>query len=358
MQSAYLGIDGAASNAATTNWSAIHGLQTLGMNTRFNLSQVFEIGQLSLYENYEDVPDIEVTAEKVLDGFPLMYHLATNNATASTLVGRVQPKCAMLVQLYPDTDLAATGNAVSQVFATGIYVQQMTYRAVIEGPATEAITFVGNNKVWAPGAPLVFNSPQNPYGSDLPFLSGFVNRRQHVVFNGSQVPATILASFPPTGFAQQCTLLPLDIPGVSTSGTNDLNADGSYNVHLRTISHSVNLGRDQLLELGRRGPYFRYVNFPVEVRSEYELIAINGDLVNALENGAQAGGQNVATQILALKMQEGTYVNCGTKNKLTSITYGGANANTRGGNATMTFSYLTFNDFTVLHPQDPANLSQ
>ena len=33
------------------------------------------------------------------------------------------------------------------------------------------------------------------------------------------------------------------------------------------------------------------------------------------------------------------------------MNYGGGDAG--GGNVTVTYSYTTFNDFTVLHPQDP-----
>ena len=40
----------------------------------------------------------------------------------------------------------------------------------------------------------------------------------------------------------------------------------------------------------------------------------------------------------------------GNKNKLSSVTYGGGDAG--GGNATVTYSYSTFNDFTVVHWAD------
>ena len=30
----------------------MHGLQSIGVSTNFNLEQIFELGQLSLYENY------------------------------------------------------------------------------------------------------------------------------------------------------------------------------------------------------------------------------------------------------------------------------------------------------------------
>jgi hypothetical protein len=43
-----------------------HGVQSVGLNTTFNLEQVFELGQLELYENVEGIPDIELTAQKIL----------------------------------------------------------------------------------------------------------------------------------------------------------------------------------------------------------------------------------------------------------------------------------------------------
>ena len=75
-----------------TKLNPVHGLQSVGITTTFNLEQVFEMGQLSLYENLEEVPDVEVTLEKVIDGYPLIYHLATSNPTIAagtdTLIGR------------------------------------------------------------------------------------------------------------------------------------------------------------------------------------------------------------------------------------------------------------------------------
>ena len=53
----------------------VHGLQSVGLTTNFNLEQVFELGQLSIYQNVENIPEIEVTLNKVLDGYPLLYVL-------------------------------------------------------------------------------------------------------------------------------------------------------------------------------------------------------------------------------------------------------------------------------------------
>ena len=54
-----------------------HGVQSVGITTTFNLEQVFELGQLAIYENVEGTPDVEVTMSKVLDGYIPLFCLAT-----------------------------------------------------------------------------------------------------------------------------------------------------------------------------------------------------------------------------------------------------------------------------------------
>ncbi len=44
-------------------------------------------------------------------------------------------------------------------------------------------------------------------------------------------------------------------------------ADYDFSGHLRDIKISVNLGRTPLYELGRKGPYYRTIDFPKEIRS-------------------------------------------------------------------------------------------
>ena len=83
----------------------VHGLQSMGVDTNFNLEQAFELGQLSLYENIEDIPDISVSMQKFLDGYSLLYHLgasftdtvhASNNTKLNekltTLAGRADTR--------------------------------------------------------------------------------------------------------------------------------------------------------------------------------------------------------------------------------------------------------------------------
>ena len=49
---------------------------------------------------------------------------------------------------------------------------------------------------------------------------------------------------------------------------------------------------------------------------------------------------------------EGLRVYLGKKNKLSSVNYAGGDAG--GGNATVTYTFTTFNDFTVMHQYDIA----
>ena len=55
---------------------------------------------------------------------------------------------------------------------------------------------------------------------------------------------------------------------------------------IQNISVSVDLGREEIFELGKRLPFTRYINFPVEVNTEIEVISASGDFVGASETDA------------------------------------------------------------------------
>lgn len=309
--------------------AVVHGLQTMGITTTFNLEQVFEIGQLEIYENIEDIPDIEVTMEKVIDGNPLIYHLATQGQTSGTLAGRSNAKCNVLMNIYSDTEDAASGVPQTEVLMSGMYVSSLSYTCPVDGNCTEAVTLVGNNKQWTTPATRLLtemfdNNDTAPSG---------VQRRQNVVFDSIDLIGSN-------------TILPTEVEGISSSGTNDRTA-GVYGAHVQNITISADLGRDNLNELGRKGPYFRFVNFPVEVSTEIEVISVQGDQVDALEGVAS----NISNQTVIVVLQDSTVIDCGATNKLANISYGGGDAG--GGNATSTYSYTGFNNLTVTQNKDP-----
>jgi hypothetical protein len=132
----------------SSSFTKVKGVQNCGVTTTFNLTQVYELGQIAIYENIEDVPDIEVTLEKVLDGSPLIYHLATPNAASPTLVGRSAVRCILAMSIFGDTNSSASGTPNSQMTCSGMYVSSLAYSFPVDGNFTESVTLVGNNKVW------------------------------------------------------------------------------------------------------------------------------------------------------------------------------------------------------------------
>lgn len=324
------------SKCGENTYTSIHGLQSVGITTRFNLEPVFEIGQSALYENIENIPDVEVTMEKVLDGYPLIYHLATKGAATASLTGRSNIRSTVGMSIYSDVQDSASGTPLTQCTVSGVYVSALSYNLQVQGNFTESVTLVGNNKVWNNTfTATAFNNTDEPLAIAG---SGGVNRREDLLL-GEQ--------------AGEVCKFPQDIDGVSSSGyVSYSTTTQQFSVHGQSVRVQTNLGREQLFELGRRGPYHRYATFPVEVRTDFEVISINGDKVSALEEATS----NLTNRTIYLTCREGTKINLGTKNKLSSVTYGGANAGQNGGNATVTYSYSNFNDMTVTHPQDPSGL--
>lgn len=334
----YWAIQGASiapnkSLAFTGDNAVIHGLQSLGITSTFNLEQVFELGQLAIYENIEDIPDVEVTMEKVIDGYPLIYHLATQDASSDTLAGRSNAKCGVLLNIYSDIQDSASGVPRSEVFMSGMYVSSLSYTCPVDGNSTESVTLVGNNKVWYTSDGDMILTSEMFDNTDSPLDANGVSRRENFVFNNADDGTT--------------SLLPKEVEGISPSGTNDKDADGNYSAHVQSVTINTDLGREELMELGRRGPYFRPINFPVEVTCEIEVLSSQGDLVDMNEDA----DSNIEDQTIIIQLEDTTKLDLGTKNKLSNVTYGGGDAG--GGNATTTYSYTTFNDLTVTHDNDP-----
>ena len=341
--------------ASSTALNFAKGLQSVGVNTTFNLEQAFEIGQISIYENIEEVPDVDVTIEKVIDGFPLLYHLATPLASAvgETLVARSAVKCALRLGIWPATGTsAADGSAPStEVYCSGMFLSNVTFTIPVDGNCTESISLVGNDKRWYGGGDADAKIKDNDGGfadeSPLALImaSGGVQRRENIDFGRSIMPTS------------------LDGIQASESGNNSAGAshpyiaEGDPIVHIQSITVSADLGREPIQELGRKAPYFRYATFPVEVSCDIETISTSGDFVQAFEEGdpANAGtvnqGNNTPEETIHVSLNDSTFLDLGSKNRLGSVTFGGGDAG--GGNATATFSYTNFNDLSVRHRNDP-----
>lgn len=323
-------------HATTGLYTAAKGVQSFSMDTSFNLEQVFQLGQLDLYENIEDIPNIEVTVDKVIDGYALLEHLATPSATAASLNGRFSDEQAMmLAAYYRSTVDQASGNPLNYVLLSGVYVSSINWNIPVQGNITESISLVCNDKEWfssPSGTPWtvgsIFSGEEGPVA---PVASGGVQRRENVVMASS--------------------LWPTEIPGINVSGFNT-EVSGAYSAHIQNVTVGVSLNRTDLFELGRRGPYFRYAEFPTEVTCSIEITATeDGDSINAKEESV-----NLSDQTIVIDLTQGVQLNLGNKNKLQSISQAGGD--TGGGNVTVTYNYSNFNNLTVTMPAtDPAGLT-
>ena len=296
----------------------VRGLQSVGINTTFNLTQVFEIGMLGLYQNIEGVADVEVTLEKVIDGHPLLWHLASGGASyaTNTLIGRSSQKCNVYLGIYPDTSesAGATPETGGVCTVSGAFVSQVSYKIGVDGNGTESVTLVANEKAWSS------TYAANMSATGVPLAASGVAQRQHLRMGAS------------------ASVFPNSIQGIS-SNVNATGVNGNA-VAFQSASVSCSLGREQILELGRKTPYFRFVKFPVEVTTDFEIIAKTGDSVNV--------GESVADKVdepIKLMFNQGLTIDLGTKNRLASVNFTGGGAG--GDNATISYSYRTYNTFVV-----------
>ena len=347
----------------------VHGLQSVGIDTNFNLEQAFELGQLSLYENIEDIPDISVSMQKFLDGYSLLYHLgasytdAAGNgnelaSTKTTLSGRADTRADVRMVINATTDEAVTAgdSAVSELYCSGMYISSISYTIPTDGTCTEDVSFVGNNKKWIinpdandalllAGDSGVHDDFGSIFGSDEPNAPGnHVLRREDVVTTTSGVTG---------GASIYSTVVPSIIAGVSAGATiggrvvTNAGLVNTDNVHLNSFTCSTDLGREAINQLGTRTPYNRYVSFPTEVTAAIEVTATAGDNIDAVET-ARA---NLSNHEICIVLADSTVLHLGKKNKVSSVSYGGGDAG--GGNATITYNFSNFNDLVVLHSGDP-----
>jgi len=319
------GPSGTEVSSINTGWDRVRGLQTVGITTNFNLEPVYQMGQLELYDNYEEVPDVEVTLNKVLDGFPLIYGMAQGTGSLNQLANN---RCGIQLGIFADSATAATGTTSQLLEIEPAYVSTATYTFPTDGNFTEDVTLVANDKVWASASG---QTDFGAYGAADTFWTtdptGFgIARRQQFDLTRSLLPNS--------GSAAASTL----------RYTNGGIAPGS---RISSITITANLNREEIRELGQRRPFIRYINFPVEITCEVEVTAASGDLVGVdNSNTACANPKALENKAIKVVLCDGTTFDLGNKNKLTTVGYQGGD--TGGGNATVTYSYQNYNDFTFV----------
>lgn len=352
--------------AATNSWTPIRGLQKFDKTTTFSTEQVYQMGMLPIYANIEGVPNVELSMSRVLDGNPLLWTLMTQNATAPTLANRGDTKCLFGLSVYPDTNTAANGIGGSECEISGVSATSLTYNFNIDGNFTEDVNGQGTDVVWANDVEMVqtaglwsgansLNITNSFTGTEQPIGSGGINRKQHFVWDYS--PSFGIDSNGQMADPDASTIPP-EVDGISSSGTNE-KVGGIYRSSVQSISLSANITREDINQLGLFGPAARTIKFPVEVTTQISVIGGSGDMKSATQRGIytpDGSGQcgnlgNTKNRTIRVATCEGTRIYTGTRNRLTSVGYTGGEAG--GGNVTLNYNYVTYNDFTVIHSADP-----
>jgi len=293
------------------------GIQSVGINTNYNLERIFQLGQLELYDTIENNPEVQVTLNKVFDGTKPLFLMTmggTSAATSGSIVQFQNNRVNLDLFVHKDTNQGTTGTAVSKVSCTGLYASSFTYTFPTDGNLTEEVTLVGNTKTWslAPGA-----------GSD--------------VFEES-VNAKGLARR--WKFDIGSCVFPIGSGGIPSGSP------------LSNVTVSFDLGREAIYTLGQYVPYLRYVNFPLEITSEFTSIALDGDFLNVDENtysctstSAAIVDKQITLVICGTGEGDKLTIDLGDKNKLQSVNYTGGD--TGGGNVQISYSFTTNNTFIM-----------
>lgn len=359
-------------------WEVVRGVQSVGVTTNFITEQAFQLGQVELYEVSERQPEIETTVQKVLDGTKPLFLMTTDPAYNTGIVSKLASyRFDMALGIYADTQTRAQNNPKSIQTLSGLYLSSVTYTFPVDGAATEEITAVGNDKVWAlldtsvSGHSDAISSATTNAGSDaeapegIP-LGAFSGLQELAGGTATSNLTTVIGSGVQRREEVQIarSILPKDIPGCSGAATDTITALSVGGVsginitrvwantdniieHIQSITVSADFGREDIFELGSKRPFFKKVTYPLQTSCSIEVVTSEGDLIDAVA-GRDCGSDNLQqNNTIIIRTCDGLQVDLGDTCFLESVDQGGAGAD--GGDMTVTYNYKGFNVFNVTH---------
>jgi hypothetical protein len=290
------------------------GVQSVGVNTNFNLEKVFQLGQLEQYDSIENNPEVEITINKVFDGTkPLFLITMGGESSVDTLslVEGANNRVNLTLNVYQDTGYGSSGTPEAVLSCTGLYASNFSYTFPTDGNITEEVTLVGTNKTWTAGSATdtIFGTPEKSKG---------IARRWKFNYDECLFP---------TG------------------------EGGMRDAVLSNVTVSMDLGREAIYSLGEYEPYLRFVNFPVEITTEITSIGTDGDFLAISEAQYSCTGvstikdHSIKLAICGSGSGDTLSIDLGSKNKLQSVNYTGGD--TGGGNVEISYSFTTDNTFIM-----------
>lgn len=358
-------------------WEVPRGMQSVGINTAFQTEQVFQLGQLEIYEQSQRQPNIEATLTRVIDGTKPLFFMVTNPAYINNIVGQTQSfRFDMAMSIYSDTQQKAAGMPKSICTLSGLYLSSVEWAFPVDGASTETITAVGNDKLWglfdtamSGHSPISLintaagSDPHVPEGiPEAVIASGLLELAAGTAVAGvSKIIGSGVQRREEVEIAR--SVLPKEIPGCSGHASDTVNGEDigaisgqvitrywANTTHMaekiQNITISIDLGREDIFELGSKRPFLKYVTFPVETTLSIEVVTSEGDLVEATA-GVDCGPDALSNSTCVIRTCEGLQIDLGDALVLDTIDLGGGA--TDGSNMTATYNYRGFNTFNVSH---------
>lgn len=293
-QAVAVGLSGA--NATT-----VTGAQSVTMNTNFNIEQVFQLGRLAVYDNVVGDPTVEVTINKVLDGGSLLYTLAVGSGS---IVNTANKLSKVVFVVGDDTkEKISESSGTTSITCEPIYLNSLSYNFSVDGDFTEEASFIGLSKVAGSSN---LSDPGEGFDDRQTVL-----RRQNLNTGGSTLPKAVASG------------------------------------NISSISFSADFGRESMYKLGQFKEFHRYVNFPLEISLDFEVIADSLDSYDINIPDSSCSGLNLGKEDITLEFCDSSgdakYKFEFKDATLTSVAFNGGD--TGGGNASLTYSYTVYNSF-------------
>jgi hypothetical protein len=330
-----LSSSGVAPSGVSAFWEAPRGVQSVGITTTFEVENVFQLGQLATYEIVENIPDIEVTVSRVLDGTHPLYLIASDENFDELIPRNETYKSDIAFDIFTDTQSRASGAIVTAVYASGMFLSAGTWTFPVDGNFTEELTFVGNNKFW-----FAASGDCGPQSGSI--TSGILPSGVFDVDEIADEQGTLTGVMRRQDFDLVNSRFPSDIPGVNGGGV----LTGDCAECLQSVTISFDLGRESVFCLGNRDADTRFITFPVEVTCAIEAITRRGDLIEA-----RGDTENLTAEQIKIVLSDGLTFDLGLNNKLTSVEFTAGDAG--GDSATTAFNYTNNNTLSVTSPQYP-----
>jgi len=287
-------------------FTPIHGLQSVGISTSYSIEPVQSCGEIALSGIIENNYEVQINLKKVLDGYSLIYLLATQGSIDSTLHNRALTRTSFALSVFDDKEQFAYDTPLSTLQSTGLYISSVKYIFDANSNFSEEVGFVGNHKSWDTSFLGVFDN------TDSPASVGGISRRWDINLGS--------------------TIIPSEIPSDS---------------HINNITVSANINRENIPQFGSKIPFFRLPTLPMETTAEITITPTGGYNISTPVNMSCTGYSSNAPQPIYISVCNDLTVDMGTNNRLVAVSYQGGDAG--GGNVKTTYTYKGYNDFTVTH---------